>query len=320
MTTFGIHASHEQFAPGKLLDLAKLAEAAGFQSINSSDHFHPWSERQGQSGYVYSWLGAALQATKIPCGVVTAPGQRQHPAIVAQAAATLSEMFPQRFWMALGSGEALNEKITGEKWPAKSIRNERLLECFHIIKRLLNGETVSHYGHVTIEDAKLYTLPEHQPLLLGAALTIETAKWMGGWAEGLLTAHKPIPELTKIVDAFKKGGGEGKPVYLQVQLGYGGDEEKLAADVFDQWRTNIFPGKVKGDLWKVEHFDALGEFVTMKDIQEKMLVSSKIQQHIDSLKKYAALGFEKIILHNVGRNQEEFINEFGDKVLPKLQV
>ncbi|MEJ7674655.1 MAG: LLM class flavin-dependent oxidoreductase [Chitinophagaceae bacterium] len=128
--------------------------------MNSSDHFHPWSERQGQSGYVYSWLGAALQATTIPCGVVTAPGQRQHPAIVAQAAATLSEMFPNRFWMALGSGEALNEKITGEKWPAKNIRNQRLLECFNIIKRLLNGETVTHYGHVKIEDAKLYTLPK----------------------------------------------------------------------------------------------------------------------------------------------------------------
>ncbi|MBA3648701.1 MAG: TIGR03885 family FMN-dependent LLM class oxidoreductase [Chitinophagales bacterium] len=320
MTTFGYQASHEQFAPGKLIVLSKLAEEAGFTSINASDHFHPWSERQGQSGYVYSWLGAALQATTIPCGVVTAPGQRQHPAIIAQAAATLSEMFPNRFWMALGTGEALNEKITGEKWPAKSIRNQRLLECFDIIKRLLNGELVSHSGHVTIENAKLYTLPKYQPLLLGAALTPETAEWMGSWAEGLLTAHKPINELKEIVNAFKKGGGEEKPVYLQVQLGYGEDEEKLAADVFHQWRTNIFPGKVKGDLWKVEQFDALGEFVTIENIKKKILVSSNIQQHIDSLKEYTELGFEKIILHNVGRNQEEFINVFGEKVLPKLNT
>ncbi len=318
MTTFGYQASHEQFAPGELIKLSKLAEEAGFTSINASDHFHPWSERQGQSGYVYAWLGAALQATEIPCGVVIAPGQRQHPAIVAQAAATLAEMFPQRFWMALGSGESLNERITGEKWPSKSIRNERLLECFSIIKRLLNGETVTHYGHVHIENAKLYTLPTHLPLLLGAALSEETAKWMGGWAEGLLTAHKPTDELKKIVDSFKKGGGEGKPVYLQVQLGYNADEEKLAADVFHQWRTNIFPGKVKGDLWKVEQFDALGEFVTLEDIKKKILVSSSIQQHIDSLKEYAELGFEKIIIHNVGRNQEEFINVFGEKVLHKV--
>ncbi len=317
--TFGYQASHEQFTPGKLIELSRLAEKAGFQSINASDHFHPWSERQGQSGYVYSWLGAALQATAIPCGVVTAPGQRQHPAIVAQAAATLAEMFPKRFWMALGSGEALNERITGQPWPTKPIRNQRLLESFQIIKRLLNGERVTHYGQVTIEDAKLYTLPEHQPLLLGAALSIETAEWMGGWAEGLLTAHKPIPELKQIVDAFKKGGGEGKPVYLQVQLGYGADEEKLAKDVFHQWRTNIFPATVKGDLWKVEQFDTLGEFVTINDIKKKILVSSDVQQHIDSLKRYADLGFDKIILHHVGRNQEEFIHSFGEKVLPKLQ-
>ncbi len=318
MTSFGYQASHEQFAPGNLLELCKLAESAGFTFTNSSDHFHPWSQRQGQSGYVYSWLGAALQATTIPCGVVTAPGQRQHPALVAQAAATLAQLFPKRFWIALGSGEALNEKITGEKWPVKSIRNERLFECFKIINRLLNGETVSHYGHVKIEEAKLYTLPEHKPLILGAALSDKSAEWMGGWADGLLTGHKPIPELKQTIDAFKKGGGNGKPVYLQVQLGFGADEEKLATDVFDQWRTNIFPGTVKGDLWKTEQFDALGEFVTLEDIKKKILVSSNIQQHIDSLKKYAALGFEKIILHNVGRNQEEFIKVFGEKVLPKL--
>lgn len=318
MATFGYQASHEQFAPSKLIELSKLAEEAGFTSIHSSDHFYPWSERQGQSGYAYSWLGAALQATTIPCGVITAPGQRQHPAIVAQAAATLAEMFPNRFWMSLGSGEALNEKITGEKYPSKSIRNERLLECFHIIKRLLNGETVTHYGHVNVEYAKLYTLPKELPLLMGAALTTETAEWMGGWAEGLFIAHKPIPELKEMLVAFKKGGGERKPVYLQVQIGYGADEEKLAADVFHQWRTNVFPGNVKGDLWKVEQFDALSEFVTIEHIKKKLLITSDIQQHIDSLKAYAELGFEKIIIHHVGRNQEEFIQVFGEQVLPKL--
>lgn len=318
MTTFGYQASHEQFAPGELIRLSKLAEEAGFTSINSSDHFHPWSERQGQSGYVYAWLGAALQATSVSCGVVTAPGQRQHPAIVAQAAATLAEMFPNRFWMALGSGEALNEKITGQQWPSKTIRNERLLECFDIINRLLNGETVSYNGHVTVENARLYTLPLQKPLLMGAALSTATAGWMGGWADGLLTAHKPVNELKQIIDAFKAGGGAGKPVYLQVQLGYGADEEKLAADVFHQWRTNVFPATVKGDLCKVEQFDALAEFITLEDIKKKILITSNIRRHIDSLKEYADLGFDKIILHNVGRNQEEFIKVFGEKVLPKL--
>ncbi len=318
MTTFGYQASHEQFSPSRLISLAVQAEAAGFTSIHASDHFNPWSERQGQSGHVFSWLGAAMQATSVPCGAIVAPGARHHPAIVAQAAATLSEMFPGRFWMSLGSGEALNERITGDHWPTKAVRNERLLECFHIIRRLLAGETVSHDGHVTVEEAKLYTLPEHPPLLMGAALTIETSAWMGGWADGLLTAHKPMPELKKLVNAFRAGGGEGKPIYLQVQLGYGADEAALEAEVFHQWRTNVFPPGVKADLHQVAQFDALGEAVTIGDIKKKLLVSSSIGAHIDNLKAYADLGFERIILHNVGRNQEEFIEVFGEKVLPRL--
>jgi coenzyme F420-dependent glucose-6-phosphate dehydrogenase len=318
MAIFGYQASHEQFAPSELLRLSVLAEQAGFKAINSSDHFHPWSERQGHSGYAYSWLGAALQATSLPCGVVTAPGQRQHPTIIAQAAATLAEMFPQRFWMALGSGEALNEKITGEKWPAKNIRNKRLKECYDIIKRLLSGEQVTHYGHITVEDAKIYSLPKQLPLMIGAAVTKETAQWMGDWTDGLISVHKPMDELKEFVKGYRSNGGEGKPMYLKVQLSYAATEELACNNAYDQWRTNIFQGKVLGDLWKVEHFDALGEFVKMEDVKENVLISSNVNQHIDWLKQYEELGFDKIILHNVGRNQEEFIHVFGDKVLPKL--
>jgi coenzyme F420-dependent glucose-6-phosphate dehydrogenase len=318
MAIFGYQASHEQFAPSELLRLSVLAEQAGFKAINSSDHFHPWSERQGHSGYAYSWLGAALQATSLPCGVVTAPGQRQHPTIIAQAAATLAEMFPQRFWMALGSGEALNEKITGEKWPAKNIRNKRLKECYDIIKRLLSGEQVTHYGHITVEDAKIYSLPKELPLMIGAAVTKETAQWMADWTDGLITVHKPMDELKEFVKAYRSNGGEGKPMYLKVQLSYATTKDLACNNAYDQWRTNIFQGKVLGDLWKVEHFDALGEFVKMEDVKENVLISSNVNQHIDWLKQYEELGFDKIILHNVGRNQEEFIHVFGDKVLPKL--
>src|SRR5688572_20112688 len=156
----GYHASHEQFSPSALLKYAALAENAGFTSINSSDHFHPWSENQGQSGFSFAWLGAAMKGSKLPFGVVCAPGQRYHPAIVAQAAATLEEMFPGRFWLSAGSGEALNERITGEKWPDKPERNERLLECYQVMKRLLQGETVTHNGLVNVEHAKLYSRPK----------------------------------------------------------------------------------------------------------------------------------------------------------------
>ena len=202
------HASHEQFKPSELLDYVILAEKAGFEAISSSDHFHPWSERQGQSGFAFAWLGAAMLATSVPYSMVCAPGQRYHPAIVAQAIATLNEMFGGRLVVALGSGEALNESITGEKWPEKSVRNARLLECYEIISELLKGVTVSRKGIISIENARLYTLPEKVPNLFRAAVGLETAKWAASWADGLVTTHKPKQELKELVQAFKSNGGE----------------------------------------------------------------------------------------------------------------
>jgi coenzyme F420-dependent glucose-6-phosphate dehydrogenase len=317
-TMIGYQASHEQFSPGDLLHYCSLAEEAGFTAINSSDHFHPWSKRQGQSGYSFAWLGASMAGTTIPHGVVCTPGYRNHPAIVAQAAATLSEMFPERFWMALGSGEALNERITGEKFPIKSERNERLLECADIIKRLLNGETVTHFGRVTVEGAKLYTLPKVSPLLIGAAVTKETAAWMGSWADGMITVHRPQAELKEVVDAFRNNGGEGKPVFLKAQLSYAPSEEEALQGAYDQWRTNIFHSTALAELWQVEQFDLVGEFVQAEELKDMVRISASIEQHIEWIRQDRELGFERIILHNVNREQERFIRTFGEKVLPKI--
>lgn len=314
----GYQASHEQFTPSDLLKYTALAEKAGFKAVNSSDHFLPWSKRQGQSGYSFAWLGAAMANSQLPFGIVCTPGYRNHPAIVAQAAATLAQMFPDRFWMALGSGEAMNEKITGEKWPRKEERNARLFECYKIIKKLFAGETVNHYGRVIVEDAKLYTLPQKAPLLIGAAVTTETAAWMGSWADGMITIHKPYKELKETVDAFRKGGGEGKPIYLKVQLSYAQTDEAAMEGAYDQWRTNIFQSSVLGDMRTVEQFDALGEMVKREEVAKMVRISSNIQQHIDWIKQDMELGFDKIILHNVNREQELFLNVFGDQVLPKV--
>jgi probable non-F420 flavinoid oxidoreductase len=318
MSVIGYQASHEQFKPSELVNLAVMAERAGFQAINSSDHFHPWSERQGQSGYSFAWLGAAMQATSLPFGVVCSPGQRNHPAIVAQAAATLCEMFPGRFDLSLGSGEALNERITGEIWPIKSERNARLFESAEMIRKLFTGQMVTHHGRVTVECARLYTLPKQLPLLYGAAVTTETAEWVGGWADGLTTIHKPLEELEETVKAFRRGGGDGKPMIIKVQLSYARNEEDAISGAYDQWRTNIFQGTVLGDLYKVEQFDALGEFVTIEKLKEMVNISSDPNIHIDLIKSYIDLGFNTVILHNVNRDQETFIADFGDKVLPRL--
>lgn len=219
---------------------AALAEQAGFGAIHSSDHFQPWSERQGESGHAFTWLGAAMQACSLPFGVICAPGPRHHPVILAQAAATLAELFPDRLWVALGSGEAINERVTGQPWPTKAIRNERLLESFGIMRQLLDGKTVNHQGHFKAEEARLFTLPVNRPKLIGAALTAETAQLLGSRAEGLLTINQPVPELEKIIQAFRAGGGEGKAVYLKVQLSYAREKAVAHQEAYEQWRTNIF--------------------------------------------------------------------------------
>jgi coenzyme F420-dependent glucose-6-phosphate dehydrogenase len=319
MALIGYHASHEQFKPSELLKYVVQAEKAGFQAVNCSDHFYPWSERQGQSGFSFAWLGAAMQATSLPFGVVCTPGYRYHPAIVAQAVATLGEMFPSRFWISLGSGEALNERITGMKFPRKQERNDKLKECFSIIKRLLHGETVTHIGLTTTEEAKLYTRPEVIPTLLGAAVTEETAAWLGSWADGMITVNRPYPELKKVVKAFRENGGKDKPMYLKVQLSYAETDEEARVGAFDQWRTNIFAGTVLGELWKVDQFDALGEQVQPNELAKMVRISSELGQHIEWIKQDIELGFERIVLHNVNRGQLKFIHDFGKSVLREFQ-
>jgi coenzyme F420-dependent glucose-6-phosphate dehydrogenase len=320
MALIGYHASHEQFSPSDLLEYASLAEQAGFQAAMCSDHFHPWSERQAESGFAWSWLGAALATTDLSFGVVNAPGQRYHPAIIAQASATLGAMFPGRFWLALGSGQALNELITGETWPTKEERNARLKECVDVIRALHAGETVTHRGRVIVEEAKLYTRPEKPPLIVGAAITPETARWVGGWADALITVSKEIGEMEQVVEAFREGGGDGKPMFLQVQLSWAADEDQARDAAFDQWRMNIFDSPVLTTLRTPAAFDAAAAFVHPGDLDGHIRISAETDRHIEWLSQDIELGFERLYLHNVGPNQAAFIRAFGEKVLPALRT
>lgn len=314
----GYHASHEQFKPGALLNFVKKADRAGFSGCLSSDHFHPWSSQQGESGFAWSWLGAALEATKLSCGVVNAPGYRYHPAIVAQAAATLSEMYPERLWVALGSGELLNEGIVGQHWPVKTERNKRLLECAGIMRRLWAGEKVTSQGYVVVEEAKLYTLPTKPPLLLGAAITPATAEWMGGWADGLITVSRPIEELRKVAEAFRRGGGQTKPMYLKVQVSYDLSEEDALQGAWEQWYMVVHGSSVITDLRSPEQFEDGLRFVKPEQVRNNIHVSNDLRKYVNWLKQYFELGFENIYLHNINRKQEQFIQDFGAYVLPEL--
>src|SRR4029453_11800110 len=211
MTIFGYHASHEQLPPSGLLANVRLAGEAGFQAAMCSDHFAPWSRTQGHSGFAWSWLGAAMQATGLPFGCVNAPGQRYHPAILAPAGAP----------------------------PA-----------------LLAGETVSHRGLVTVDRAKLWSRPAAPPPLIGAAVSPETAGWVAGWADGLITVNQPAQRLRRVVDAFRAGGGAANPMYLQGHLAHPPDAAAALARSHQQWGSNVLDGSLAWELELPEQFEA----------------------------------------------------------------
>jgi probable non-F420 flavinoid oxidoreductase len=319
MATIGYHCSHERFKPSELLGYMELAEASGFAAGMCSDHFHPWNEQQGESGFTWSWLGAALQATRLSYGMVCAPGQRYNPAIIAQAAATLAEMFPDRLWCAFGTGQFLNEHITGESWPTKPQRKKRLEEAVNVIRALWKGETVTHKGCFTVEEAKLYTRPEKSTLILGAALSEETAEWVGSWADGIITASKPVEDQKRFIEAFHRGGGAGKPMYLQALHGYGTDADQIQNEAWTYWRTNLFGSEVQADLKTPQHFEAVGKLVKPEDMSKSVRISANLDDHIAWLRDDISLGFERIFVHNAAKDQREFIKRFGQEVLPNLK-
>jgi probable non-F420 flavinoid oxidoreductase len=319
MPRIGFHCSHEQIPPRELLKAVRHAEQAGFAAAMSSDHFSPWSKRQGESGFAWSFLGAALEATSLPFGVVNAPGQRYHPAIVAQAAASLCQMYPGRLWVALGTGEASNEHITGGRWPSKAERNARLQECVEVIRALFSGEVVDHHGRVVVDRARLWTLPPEPPPLIGPAISVETAAWVGEWADGLVTVNQPREKLERMIAAFRENGGEGKRLAVQVHLSIADDEATALEIAHDQWRTNVFPPPLCWDLETVEQFDTASLHVRPEDVRGAVLVSSEPARHVEVIGELAALGFDEVYLHHVGREQRAFIDSFGEHVLPEFR-
>jgi probable non-F420 flavinoid oxidoreductase len=318
MARIGFHASHEQVAPSRALRLVRLAEAAGFDCAMSSDHFQPWGPAQGHSGHAWSWLGAALASTALPMGVISAPGYRYHPAILAQGAATLAEMFPGRFWLALGSGQRLNEGVTGLPWPEKAERNARLRECAEVIRALLAGETVTHRGRVTVVEGKLHSRPATPPPLLAAAVTEATAEEVGAWADGLLTVSGKPDQVRRVVDAFRRGGGAGKRLVMQVGLGWGRTEDEALEGAHQQWRYCVLGGEVNWTLARPEDFDTATKHVRPEDVRESILVSADPAWHAERINEFVAMGFDEIHLHQVGPDQEGFVEAFGRDVLPQV--
>lgn len=273
---------------------------------------------QGQSGFAWSWLGAALGSTGLTFGTVNAPGQRYNPVIIAQAIATLSQMFEGRLWVAFGSGQFINEHITGTGWPSKDARNARLLENVRIIRALLAGETVEHHGEFTVSEAKLYSLPSAQPMLLGAAITPETAALAASWADGLITVYQPGGKMEQVLGAFRSDGGAGKPVYLQAQHSFAETHQEALDGAFREWKHSVLSSPVLTDLRTPEQIDDASSMARPEDIGARVRVSPDPGEHLAWVREYEALGFDAVYVHNVSRTQRAFIDAFGRHVVPQF--
>jgi len=317
MVFVGFHASHEQIPPSALLAAVEAAEGVGFDGAMCSDHLAPWNPRQGESGFAFSWLGAALARTQFSLGMVNAPGQRYHPVIVAQALATLEEMFPGRFWAALGSGEAMNEHVTADPWPAKPVRTARLAESVEVIRRLFAGEEVTHDGLVKVHRARLWTRPAAPPPLLATAVSAETAGWAATWADGLATVAQAPQALERVVDAYRSGGGRG-PCVLQVHVSLADTDAAAYAIAKDQWRNGLVSPPLAWDLEQPEDFDAAVGEVDEAQLRQAVLVDSDPAALADRIAALARIGFDRVYLHHVGREQDDFLDAAARGILPRL--
>ena len=201
----------------------------------------------------------------------------------------------------------------------KEVRNLRLRDCVEVMRRLYSGDEVNHEGLVTVDRARLFTLPEVAPPLIGAALTVATAAWVAQWADGLITINQSHEQLRRMIDAYRSAGGRGA-VHLQVHLSYAADDETARAIAHDQWRTNVLPSPTSWDLNTAADYDAVGELVSPERVEESVRVSADPARHAGWLQEYVELGIDEIYLHHVGQQQEDFIDVFGAKVLPQLGV
>ena len=324
--TVGYAAMFEQFHPTDLLRWSRLAEEHGFTSVMASDHFHPWTPEQGQSAYVWSWLGALGATTSLRFGTgVTPPGFRYHPAIIAQAAATLEAMYPGRFWLGLGAGEALNEHIVGRYWPEAPTRLRILMESIEVIRKLFSGKVVKYAGeHITLESARLYTMPETPPPIYVATAGPIQSKRTGRYCDGIITVGASDEKIRMLMERFEEGAREAEkdpaqmPRMVQLHVSWAESRQEALENALREWPNGGMPFP-KGDIRNPEDFQAMARFVRPENFENRVLISPDLDEHLEYIQHYIDLGFDEVYVHNVGRNQEEFIRAYGERVIPKLR-
>lgn len=320
----GYAAMSEQFHPTELVALCEAAEQAGFSGVMAADHFQPWVPQQGQAPYVWNVLTAVGERTKGDIGPgVVCPSFKVHPAMVAQASATLAAMYPGRHWLGLGSGEALNEHIVAGYWPEAPDRLTRMWEAIEVIKKLFSGKDVKHRGeNFTLEKTRLWTLDEKPPIYVATAGPI-TAKRTGREVDGIITPGATVEKISGLLEKFAEGARDaGKdpdtmPKILQLHLSWAPTDEEAMTNAMVEWPNGgmKFP---KGDIRSPFDFEQMAKLVRPEDFDGRMLISSDPDAHRAEIQKFLDAGIDRVYLHNVGRNQREWIDVFARDVLPKL--
>jgi G6PDH family F420-dependent oxidoreductase len=328
MTKIGYAAMLEQFHPTDLLDWCAQAEAAGFEAgFQVSEHFHPWTPHQGQAAFAWSFMGALGQRTSLPFGTaVTCPGFRYHPAVIAHAAATLGAMYPGRFWLGLGAGEALNEHVVTSNWPEVGTRSAMMFEAIEIINKLFSGKAVKHQGeHFLLETARLYTRPEQPVPIYVATAGPVNAKRTGKYADGIITVGAADEKIGMLWDKFREGAREaGKDAshmktQLQIHISWAPTQEEANENALVEWPNGGMPFP-KQDIKNPEDFANIAKLVELGDFANRMLISADLEAHVAQIQRFIDMGFDEIYLHNVGRDQAAFIKTFGERVLPNLRM
>lgn len=318
MTELGYAFSSEENGPNELVRYARMAEEAGFTFGLISDHFHPWLDKQGNSPFVWSVLGGIAQVTqqlRVGTGV-TCPTIRIHPAIIAQAAATIGAMMPGRFFLGVGTGENLNEHILGDKWPPVEIRQEMLTEAVSVIRLLWKGGMQSHRStYYVVENARIYTLPDKLPDIYVAAAGPKSAEVAGRIGDGLIsTAPKK-----EIVQKFDAGAAQRRPHIGQITVCWAKTEQEARKTAHDWWRYTALKGEVPQELATPLQFEQASEIVREDDVANEIVCGPDPQKHIAEIKKYVAAGFEQVYVHQVGPDQEGFFQFYKKEILPKFK-
>jgi len=321
----GYAAMLEQFHPTEVVDYCAYAEQAGFSGVMAADHYQPWVPAQGQAAFVWNVLAAVGERTTGGFGPgVTCPSFRFHPSIVAQAAATMEAMYPGRFWLGLGSGEALNEHITGEYWPEAPERLARMWEAIEVIQKLFTGKDVKHAGHYfKLETSRLWTMPDPAPPIIVATAGPITAKRTGKQTDGIITPGATPQKVSSIFAKFDEGAREaGKdpsamPKILQMHLSWAETDEAALQNAMTEWPNGgmKFP---KQDIRTPQDFEQIAKLVRPEDFSGRLLISADPDLHRAEIQRFLDLGVTHLYLHNVGRNQREWIDVFGREVLPQL--